>query len=419
MITLGLLYIAQGIPVYFFTVGVTSILRKEGLSLEWFGLLSALALPWALKFLWASWIDRRGTRRAWIISLQALTTVLLASLTFIQPYQDFWTFFLIGLAIAFVSSTQDIAIDAYAIEHSAMGKRSLVNSLQASGAALGSIIGGTALLFVYERYGWEVTTLSLSAFAVVSFLMVLLTPFGHRDVSPVTPVILSEAKDLRHPERSEGSLPHRPSLRHALRRPKIRRLLLLSGVTRLCEGFVMVVIQPILIDHGVGLETVGLVIGALGAGIGLLSAWMAGASQKIFGENRVFFGGLGFRTLVYGLFAIYVSMGHLTQTGLITFVVATLIARYFIFVPLYSIYMGGTAKSQSGTDFAVLVCGDYLFYFGGSAIGATIAGSFGYPVLFTTAVIGSAIGMIWTRSILRTSSASATEDVPRRVAAEA
>ena len=29
-----------------------------------------LTLPWLLKFLWAPFVDHRGTRRAWLLTLQ-------------------------------------------------------------------------------------------------------------------------------------------------------------------------------------------------------------------------------------------------------------------------------------------------------------------------------------------------------------
>ena len=64
------LYFAQGLPFGFFTQTLPVLLRDAGLSLKAISALSLLAVPWALKFLWAPFVDHRGTRRAWLLPLQ-------------------------------------------------------------------------------------------------------------------------------------------------------------------------------------------------------------------------------------------------------------------------------------------------------------------------------------------------------------
>src|SRR5687767_2389040 len=74
---LGALYFSQGLPFGFFTQSLPVVLRQQGFSLGAIGLSSLLALPWALKFLWAPAIDRIGTRRSWILPLQLGSVVVL------------------------------------------------------------------------------------------------------------------------------------------------------------------------------------------------------------------------------------------------------------------------------------------------------------------------------------------------------
>ena len=69
------LYFAQGLPFGFFTQALPSVMRDLRISLEVVGLSTLVALPWALKFSWASWVDSGGLptlgrRRGWIIPLQ-------------------------------------------------------------------------------------------------------------------------------------------------------------------------------------------------------------------------------------------------------------------------------------------------------------------------------------------------------------
>jgi len=51
------LYIAQAIPMSFFSTVVPVIMRQENYSLESIGLLQLIKLPWVLKFLWAPLVD--------------------------------------------------------------------------------------------------------------------------------------------------------------------------------------------------------------------------------------------------------------------------------------------------------------------------------------------------------------------------
>ena len=284
---LALLYIAQNIPVYFFTVGVLSILRKEGIGLEWVALIPLLALPWAFKFLWAPLVDRLKARIRWTIGLQLLTAALLFSLSYFQIATNLGSLFLIGITMSLVGSTQDIAIDAFAIEQARADQRGLVNTLQASGAALGSVIGGTLLLFLYERVGWDLATKVLAVLVAASII-----PFA----------LMQNYKKLQ-----DGALKvherFTPSLRRTFARPEILRLLGLCALTRICEGLAMGMQQPLLIDRGVSLEVVGLVVGTIGAGVGLVAAWTSGLLQRFFEKTRVLIGSLVLRTLVYGTLA--------------------------------------------------------------------------------------------------------------------
>ncbi|MCK7473190.1 MAG: hypothetical protein MZV49_06060 [Rhodopseudomonas palustris] len=58
------LYVAQGLPYGFFTQALPVLLRDAGLSLKAISATSLLFLPWALKFLWAPFVDHRGSAPA-------------------------------------------------------------------------------------------------------------------------------------------------------------------------------------------------------------------------------------------------------------------------------------------------------------------------------------------------------------------
>src|SRR5687768_3307914 len=70
---LALLYFAQGLPSGLIAKALPPLLREHGVSLSVIGFTSALALPWALKFAWAPFVDRLGSRKQWLLALNAAT----------------------------------------------------------------------------------------------------------------------------------------------------------------------------------------------------------------------------------------------------------------------------------------------------------------------------------------------------------
>ena len=58
VLAIGGLYVAQSVVGGITWTGLPAVMRERGLPLDQLGLLSLIALPWALKFLWSPAIDR-------------------------------------------------------------------------------------------------------------------------------------------------------------------------------------------------------------------------------------------------------------------------------------------------------------------------------------------------------------------------
>lgn len=122
LVAIGVLYITQGIPLGLAFIALPAILRKLGYSTEAIGLIGIIILPWALKFLWAPLVDRRGHgrwghRRSWIIPCQLLVAGLFAITAFLPIAQTpAWLIVAVLLATNLASATQDIATDGLAVE---------------------------------------------------------------------------------------------------------------------------------------------------------------------------------------------------------------------------------------------------------------------------------------------------------------
>ncbi|RPI09017.1 MAG: hypothetical protein EHM71_07055, partial [Zetaproteobacteria bacterium] len=112
----AVLYFAEGFPFGIVKDTLPVFFRVHGVRLADIGLLTLVGLPWSLKFLWAPAVDVYGKRRTWILGCQALLILGILALLAVDPSRVTTLLWLLLLSLAFLSATQDIAIDAYTIE---------------------------------------------------------------------------------------------------------------------------------------------------------------------------------------------------------------------------------------------------------------------------------------------------------------
>lgn len=113
------LYIAQTIPMSFFSTVIPVMMRQENFSLSAIGLLQLIKLPWILKFLWSPMVDRHarttGDYKRWIFSSELIYAVLIFAVAFLDFKTDFYTIIALIIVSFVASATQDIATDALAV----------------------------------------------------------------------------------------------------------------------------------------------------------------------------------------------------------------------------------------------------------------------------------------------------------------
>ncbi len=110
-------YFAEGFPYSIIRTVSGLFFRDMKVSLEAIGLTPLFGLPWIFKFLWAPQVDEYETKRKWMLLSQSLFVVILFLTALFAPLKGGITyiaiFFFIG---AFISATNDIAIDGYYME---------------------------------------------------------------------------------------------------------------------------------------------------------------------------------------------------------------------------------------------------------------------------------------------------------------
>ena len=108
---------SSGLPLLL-TISVLQVwMRQEGVDLSTIGLMALVGLPYTLKFVWAPILDRfslpfLGRRRGWLLTIQILLGLAIASIGLADPISSPWLIALLALLVTFFSASQDIVIDA-------------------------------------------------------------------------------------------------------------------------------------------------------------------------------------------------------------------------------------------------------------------------------------------------------------------
>ena len=257
------LYFSQGVPFGFFTQALPVLMRERGASLPEIGLTSLLALPWALKFLWAPLVDRYGVdaigrRKSWILFLQLAGAVLFVVLGLLSDQHGYgylvWGFFLANL----ISATQDIASDGLAVSLLSDRERGPGNGLQVAGYRLGMVFGGGFVLIFFGALEW------LGAFAAMALALVLATlpTFYYSEPAAAVDRMSSSSREM---------------LLELFQRPGFPRWLLLISFYKFGDALATTqILRPFLVDRGLGLEEIGRLLGTVGFLGGLLGALAGG-----------------------------------------------------------------------------------------------------------------------------------------------
>ncbi len=150
---------ASGLPLALTGQAMQAWLSAEGLDVATIGFLSLVGLPYTFKFLWAPLMDRfelplLGRRRGWVVATQLALAGALWLLADTSPSGATRAFALLAVAVAFLSASQDVVIDAYRTDLLPAPERGLGSSLNVMGYRLAMILsGGIAFIWADPAQG--------------------------------------------------------------------------------------------------------------------------------------------------------------------------------------------------------------------------------------------------------------------------
>jgi len=177
LICILILGFSSGLPLALTGSTLQAWLAVENVDIKTIGLYAVVGFPYTYKFLWSPFLDylKPGffdQRRGWIALMQMACAGLIAAMAFVDAHSA-WTVAAVAVAIAFCSSTQDMAIDAYRTDLLPATERGLGAAYYVTGYRVAMLVsGGLALILAGEYLGWTGTYLLMagliSACAVIT-----------------------------------------------------------------------------------------------------------------------------------------------------------------------------------------------------------------------------------------------------------
>lgn len=191
-----LLGFASGLPLALTGGTLQAWMTVSGVDIVTIGIFTLVGVPYTWKFLWSPFMDRYvppflGRRRGWIVVMQLLLMLTIATMGSLNPAAAPWA--LAGLAIiaAFASSSQDIVIDAYRTELLRPVERGMGAAASVLGYRLAMLVSGALALIIADQVGWNFTYYLMAG---LMGLMVLATLWGPEpEVEAQPPKTMTEA----------------------------------------------------------------------------------------------------------------------------------------------------------------------------------------------------------------------------------
>jgi len=307
----SLLSFPSGLPLGVVLFTVPYWMQQTGIDIKTIGLVSAAQIPYAFKFLWSPLMDRFapawGRKRAWILIGQLLLFLALGALAFEALGPSAGAVALLTLLLSFASATQDIAVDAYAVDVLRPEERGVAVGARNALARAGMFTGRLLNTFG-PRFGWP------GSFAVVAALFL---PFA------AVTVAAPEPEKPAPPPRSLKAAVWEPFVGF-FRHPRALEIAAFLFFYKFADNLAGALVSPFLgqlgytpADIGVGQGTIGLAATILGTFLGGILAnsmglgralWVFGLLQAVSNLGYVAVAEVGVnRSVMYAASAIEAS----------------------------------------------------------------------------------------------------------------
>lgn len=307
MLTLLMLGFSSGLPLMLTGSTLLAWLQSSGIRTAEIGLFSLVGLPYSCKVLWAPLIDRfellpqqLGKRRGWLLTTQVGLGAAFLLLARTSPQHAPLQTAALALLVAFLSATQDIAVDAYRTDLLTAKEAAAGTATFVLGYRLAMILSGAlALRWADTLPGHFSTVYALMALALVPGFLISLRaqslPAMHQQRQPKATLKQELSATLVAPWRD------------FFQRRGAVLLLLLVMTYRLTDSLSSSLLTPFLLQTGFTNTQIADATKLVGLIASIIGALLGGAVVA-----RV---GLARSLLVFGLLQAATNLGYVQLVG--------------------------------------------------------------------------------------------------------
>ncbi len=283
---------SSGLPLGLVWIAIPDWMRSIGVDIRVVGLITLAQAPWTFKLLWAPLMDRYvppfwGRRRGWMAVTQiALFVVSLMLAGVGQRPEAIWVVGALAMAIAFASATQDVAIDAYAVEVLHQDEQGAASGARVAVYRAAMFASSGLAISMAARVGWPMVNAVLAFVYLPMLIITWKSP--EPEVQPPTPLTLRDAV-------------WQPFLSF-LTRPRAIEILAFVVLYKISDQLTQALTRPFLIDMGYNADQRGVALGLI-----TITTTIVGA---VFGGWVTTLAGLGHSLWIFGFLQLFSNVGY-------------------------------------------------------------------------------------------------------------
>ena len=293
----SLLSFSSGMPLGLVWFAIPDWMRDIGVDIRVVGIITLAQAPWTFKFLWSPLVDRYvppflGRRRGWTAIAQVALFVATLMLAGVGDHPDsLWVVGALALAIAFASATQDIAIDAYAVDVLRPDEQGVAVGARIAVYRAAMLVAGGLSITLAAAYSWSLVNIGLALAYLPMLVITWKAPEPEEKL--VAPQTLRDAVWL-------------PFLGF-LSRHRALEILAFVFFYKFADQLAQSLTRPFLIDMGYDAFDRGVALASVGAVATIVGAFFGGAVTTVIG--------LGPSLWVFGLLQTFSNIGYFILAG--------------------------------------------------------------------------------------------------------
>lgn len=272
LFTFFCLYIAQSIPLSFFSAEIPILMRQEKFSLSAIALSNLIRLPFLIKFVWSPFVDKYTRElpnyKRFILVSELIYAIFILIAAVFDFRQDFLTVIFLIMFAFIASATQVIATDALAARSFDHQNKSMVNSMKSMGGFAGAIVGAGVLLLLFTKIGWHYILPCLSLILMLVLIPLLVNK--NIKVEPRRKQVKVKKADMIYFFTQKG-----------ISKQIIFLILYYAGLAGIFG-----MLKPFLVDCGYSMKQIGLMDGLFGSVCGLVASFCGGHIIRKMGRHQ-------------------------------------------------------------------------------------------------------------------------------------